>query len=146
MKQHSKLLCLLFFLQAVTLTQAQNALVHGIIVDTLNQPLALVEVTIKTAIDSTFISGEVTDENGQFTIVNLEPGDYILKASYLSLASLSLDISLKTNEKLNIGTQMLTSSEGINLKGVTVSAKRPLIELKNDKMIFNVFKQFFDCL
>ncbi len=138
MRIYSGLLCLVFCFLTFSLIQAQNALIHGTIVDTEDKPLAFASVILNNSLDSSYIKGEMTDEKGQFTISKLSAGDYYLAISYVGLGNMQLDISLAANEKRNTGPINLVSSDGTDLEEVLVSAKRPLLELKNDKMIFNV--------
>ena len=45
--------------------------------------IPFVNVILKSAKDSTFIAGTVTDENGRFTITNVAPSEYILETKFI---------------------------------------------------------------
>ena len=78
------LLPFLLFAITITTTNAQNATVSGIVKDKMNKTvLPFVNVILKTAKDSIFVSGTVTNEDGLFVLNAIKTGDYVVETSYL---------------------------------------------------------------
>ena len=71
--------------------------------------------------------GTVTDENGNYFIINIPPGDYTLKSSYIGYSSViiknvQVSIDRSTLKDFFMETEVIEGSE------VTVLAEKPLIE------------------
>jgi len=64
----------------------------------------------------------VTDQNGLFRLINLDPGDYILQISFLGYAKQETPVSLSPGEKKSI--EIIMSEAIVSLGEVTVSAQR----------------------
>jgi len=64
----------------------------------------------------------VTDQNGLFRFINLEPGDYTLQVSFLGYAKQEMPVSLSSGERKNI--EIIMSEALVSLGEVTVSAQR----------------------
>ncbi len=79
---------------------SQTVMIRGKIINAENSPLEGVNVALQT-MDSTFVSGGVTDAKGNFAIKNITPGNYYLNMSFvgykperLLIKNLSKDQSL----------------------------------------------------
>ena len=69
------LIAVVLFSQSL-LAQETKVKVSGKIVDNSSQEdLSYVNVVLKTAKDSIFVTGAITDESGLFTLVDVAPGD-----------------------------------------------------------------------
>ena len=81
-KDFTILCCLLFMAVAA---QAQS--ISGKLVDEQNQPLSYANVILLSLPDSTFVSGAITDEKGDFRLMKDEKGKLIRISSvgYLTL-------------------------------------------------------------
>lgn len=71
--------------------------------------------------------GTVTDENGNYFIINIPPGDYTLRSSYIGYSSViiknvQVSIDRSTIKDIFMETEVIEGSE------ITVLAERPLIE------------------
>ena len=59
--------------------QTKGVTISGKMEDkTLKTGLAYVNIVLKKALDSTFVSGTITNEEGLFTFTNLKPGLYAI--------------------------------------------------------------------
>ena len=87
-------------------------------------PVEFANVILLQVNDSSFVTGTVTDENGNFSFP-IANGDYLLKVSFLGFQTQILEI-----ETQNIGTIYL-QSEDKNLSEVTITATRPVIKMGN---------------
>jgi len=73
----------------------------GKITTTDNQPAEYVSVRIKNS-----IIGTTTDENGNFEIRKIKPGQYILQISLLGYSDLEIEVTVKQNESADLKIQM----------------------------------------
>ena len=117
---------------------AQSAQLNGHVFESQDQSLAYANVLLHAHPDSSLVKAEVTDENGTFQMAGLPAGDYWLEISFVGLPTLKEDVSLRPEEHKQLASLIMPEAGGTDLAQVTVAARRPLLELKNDKMIFNV--------
>ncbi|MCX2679739.1 outer membrane beta-barrel family protein [Galbibacter sp. EGI 63066] len=80
------------------------------------------------------ITGAITDENGDFKIQATE-GEYRLIISYLGYENNERDILLEKD--IAVGTIVLKEDTG-QLEEVIITAKKPLIVQKADRLVYNV--------
>ena len=95
-------------------------------------------VTLLKATDSSLVKAAVSDRNGHYELENIKEGRYLL-----SITSVGFDKHLTPAFDLAAGSTvqapavtLTTAAQG--LSGVTVTARRPLIENRIDKMVVNV--------
>ncbi|HKK76479.1 MAG TPA: outer membrane beta-barrel family protein [Saprospiraceae bacterium] len=134
----SPYLTILFILLIQFPVLAQQSSLNGKVLDVTEEALPFANVLLKYPSDSSLAKVAVTDEQGTFEIVGVEAGNYLLQISYVGLPSLLQAISINRNEQKDLGSLLMQTSEGETLGEVTVEATRPLIELKGDKMVFNI--------
>ena len=64
--------------------QVAKVTVSGLVKDKKSEtPLPYVNVVIKSARDSLFVGGTVTNEKGLFTLAGISPGNYVLELSFV---------------------------------------------------------------
>jgi len=99
-------------------------------------PLAYANILLLSAADSSLVKGDLTDEEGAYALDISTAGSYFIKVEMIGFDSqYSEPFNFK---KADIRVPDLKLSEGLLLEEITVSAKKPLIELRADKMIVNV--------
>ncbi len=131
------LLGVLIILLAPSLANAQQYQVKGLIQDENNEPVIYSNVIFLNAVDSSMVKIEATNDEGEFLIAGVSAGDYFIKISNLGYEDLIIpDISVSSQD-VDLGTYNLVVSS-VQLEAATVVAKRPLIEVKPDKTVFNV--------
>ncbi|WP_247234295.1 TonB-dependent receptor [Telluribacter sp. SYSU D00476] len=137
------LLCLLLSL-TTTATRAQSGgklKVTGKIFDSQsNAPLSFASVRLFRQADSTFSSGAITDESGNFVVDAVE-GTYYALYEFIGYKSFTTkDIRLSAaSAPLDLGTVKLTATS-TTLDELVVQAEKSSMELSLDKKIFNVGK------
>lgn len=113
--------------------------IKGAIVDkSTNQPLEYVNVTLKNGKDS-IITGCITDKNGDFSFVNLKPGQYILSYSFVGydkIDSISFEINA-AHPKINFG-RLYISENSRALNQINVVGQRSTFVNSIDRKTFNV--------
>lgn len=109
--------------------------ISGAVKDQQGKGLDKTTISLLKAKDSSVVKLSVTDNNGRFSFES-GPGQYLVSAShvgYILLYSKVFDLS----SDVVLGDLNMIKSEGA-LQGVTVSSKKPMIEVKADRMIVNV--------
>ncbi len=103
------------------------------------KPLSFATIQLKKASDSIPITQVISDKNGAFECINLPFGYYSLKVSMVGYATLQMDSIFLREERydFNLGDVKLSLSSG-SISEIIVYAEKPLIENKDDKIIFNV--------
>jgi iron complex outermembrane recepter protein len=128
---------LLLVLVATSLSlQAQK--IKGSITDASGKAQEFATITLLKAQDSTLMKGAITDIDGNFELENIAEGKYFINASmvgFKNYASKPFDFDGKTDMSVDkIALQGLDTE----LKEVTVVARKPMIEVKADRTVFNV--------
>lgn len=111
-----KITLMIIFITANLFAQS-NAVITGSVIDkTTKQPLVGVNIIL---VGTTI--GAATNLEGNFIINNLEPGSYILKASYLGFRDESkTDVMVSSARPTQVNFELTEST--ISLEGVTVTA------------------------
>ena len=123
----------LFFLLPITLF-AQEFSISGTVKDSNYNPIVYANVVVLSKIDSTIISGAISNETGNYKIENLLANDYIIKASFLGFKTQSQSFSLLQNKSLNF----ILNDENEVLEEVEIIAKKPTLKRQVDRLIFNI--------
>lgn len=118
----------------VSLTNAQDYKISGTVLDDNGVPLVFASVLLQTK-DSVLIKGTATNEKGFFQLENIAMGDYLLFASYIENQSEVRSLFLK--EDIDIGSLVILENTQ-ELDEVVVSYKKPTIEQKVDRLVFNI--------
>lgn len=118
-------------------THAQTVHLSGIIMTDDNQPLPKATLSFLRSTDSSLIKTEVTDNNGKYDVV-LPAGTYIARYSCVGYK-----VFYSRADTFVQGVEYATpviklEKEDTKLKEVAVVARKPMIEVKADKTIFNV--------
>jgi outer membrane receptor protein involved in Fe transport len=112
--------------------------VTGNVNDNAGKPLAAVTVSLLQAKDSSLAKADVTNTDGQFEIVAPKAGSYLLSYGIIGYDKhYSAPFELQAGQNYNAGSVKLTVAVK-RLQDVTVTARKPMIEIKADKTIFNV--------
>ncbi|MEM9259441.1 MAG: TonB-dependent receptor, partial [Bacteroidota bacterium] len=96
-------------------------------------PLPYAEVMLFDTLNQ-LIKGDLSDLDGQFT-VSAPAGQYRLRVNYLGYEAEDLLLDLTGDQDVGI---IILSNQGEDLAAVTVTATRPLIEQRPDRLIFNL--------
>lgn len=133
MKKAITLLCCLI---ACSVLSAQNQ-VTGTVFDEKQDPVFYANVAIYQLPDSILINGNVTDEDGKFIIENVKDGEYYVVSSMIgSVDAYSNTLILNNNASPDIDLQLLP--DNAVLAEVNITARKPLLEQRADRMIVNV--------
>lgn len=111
--------------------------ISGEILDQNSEPVVFAHVILNSTVDSSMVKLEYTLDDGSFEISNVEKGTYWITVKYVGYTDYQSDILTINEEPLNIG-QVSLSLMSNELSEVVVTAKRPLLEMKADRLVFNV--------
>lgn len=130
-----KVFILLLLTVSTNVAWAQSTTVKGKLVDgKTSEPLAYANVSVFDSNDE-LVTGTVTPESGIFQL-QVERGEYTLRIQFISFQTINRTLNANQST-VELGTIEL--SEDVNqLSEVEVVAKRPQMEMKLDKRIFNV--------
>lgn len=107
--------------------------ITGKVVDEDANPLPLVNIALFQADDSTFLKGNITEEDGSFEINLSQNGTYFLTLSYVGYQEKSMPFSQSTDFG-NIRLELQAET----LEDVVITSQRPMIQREQDKLIVNV--------
>jgi hypothetical protein len=110
----------------------------GTITDSLGAAVPFAPMAILSLPDSTIIKGTMSDETGNYSIDKLQVGHYLLKISavgYQEKIIGNIIIDSSSNKKT---LPVKLSGSGHTLDGVSVSAIKRVVEIKNGNVIVNV--------
>lgn len=131
----SKILSLLTtFLLISALVMAQT--VSGNVKDADGKTVANASVSLHSAKDTAVIKLAVSDKDGNYKFSAVKKGSYIVSASYVGYTAQYSSV-FEVAGDVNVPAFALEKASA-ELKGVTVVAKKPLIEVKADKTILNI--------
>ena len=118
------------------LAQSKTASIQGKVV-TENNTNADLATVILLAADSAILKSTAADISGIFRFEGIEPGKYLVLASKVGFAqTLGGPYQLDESSALNIQLKLIKSYP--QLKEVSVSAKKPYVEVRPGKVVLNV--------
>jgi hypothetical protein len=127
-------LFLLLLLAGFTATGA-SAQVSGTAKDAQGQPLK--GVTISLLKDTVVVKLAVSKENGSYLFNDVKQGNYRVSASHVGFAPIKSAPFDVADSPVTVADIKLEKAAG-DMKGIVVTAKKPMVEVKADKTILNV--------
>ena len=115
-------------------SNAQQTNITGKVTDTLNNPLPYASVALLKPIDSTLINFAITEENGEFTLVDNDSGKFLLQVYLSGFSAYFTDIEIK-NKSIELPTIKLVENIQ-SLDEITISAVIP-VQIKRDTVAYN---------
>lgn len=133
------LIFLFVFLPIVSFPQSSKVTISGMVKSSRDKsPLSFANVIIKTAGDSSLVTGTITDEEGRFSITEITTGNYLLQVSYAGYITVTRPfLAGRLSAYLDMGIIDLPESE-YALKEVKITGKVDEISAKMDKKTFNL--------
>lgn len=125
----------LLFLAGYANLNAQK--ITGKVKDADGNTLSSATVSLLNSSDSSIVKLNATDKNGAYAFEGINTGNYLVMATSLGYTkSYSKPFSYNGDDKSV--EEIVITRAATELAGVVVTAKKPLIEVKADKMIVNV--------
>jgi len=132
----SALLSIIFYLSPLQLFAQQPVKISGLVKDD-KQSLPSATVLLYSAKDSSLVTSAMTDIDGKFNVTANQGTYYILSTSVGYNKVRTATFQLKGSSIFEVPEIILKESTG-NLKEVSITAAKPVLERVNDKLIFNV--------
>lgn len=118
--------------------QASKNAVSGLVKDsTAQKPLPYVTVEIFPSNVATPLKSSYTNDKGKFTVSGIDTGRYTIIFSHTGFGDVRKEISISSAGITDIG-EVILSPVSADMKGIVVTARKPLIEQTDDKIVFNV--------
>ncbi|MBV8252479.1 MAG: TonB-dependent receptor [Chitinophaga sp.] len=114
-----------------------NTKVTGQVMQAGDKPVEFATVTLLKASDSSLVKGAIADMNGKYEFENIKQGKYIIAAAFVGMNKVySNSFDLKAASFA--AAPLVLTANAKNLKAVDVTARRPFIEQKVDRLVVNV--------
>lgn len=98
---------------------------------------AVPQVTIQLLkADSTFVTGAISNDDGDFTITAPDNGKYILKMSSVGYLTTTKDVTISDNKNIALG-KIIIGADAVMLKETTVTAQAAKMTIVEDTVIYN---------
>ena len=137
MKRLAFLVLLIGLGTTMLLAQSGKVTVSGVVLDKEdNSPVMQATVQLLSLPDSTMAVGNVTNNNGRFSL-SVKPGKYVLKVSFVGYLTHMKEYRLSGSKPtLNVG-KIALSSDAIMLSEATVTAEAPQVTVSGDTLGYN---------
>ena len=133
-----KKLFFLFFTLLSAPLFAQTATLSGTVIDARQQAVPFATAALFRTSDSTFAKAAVADASGFYSLVGVRAGNYQLLVSGVGFTNTSSEV-VAVADGQTITMPIITLADGTqSLKTVTVTARKPLVEVQPDKLVLNV--------
>ncbi|MBS1619732.1 MAG: carboxypeptidase regulatory-like domain-containing protein, partial [Bacteroidetes bacterium] len=111
--------------------------IYGKLIDAQKKPVGYAAVSLVTMKDS-LITGQLTEDNGDFSLTDLPFGAYNLKVTFIGYKDIVRKVVITPNKmEQDVGNLVMTA-DATKLKEVDVTATKSNMELKVDRKVFNV--------
>lgn len=127
----------MLLLLATTALFAQNRNITGTLTDKdTKEPLVQTTIQLLRQKDSTFVTGAISDDNGRFSVVVPEDGNYLVKISSVGYVSVLKPIKIVNGADVALGS-IIMKADAIMLKGTTVMGHATKVVFHEDTFMYN---------
>jgi outer membrane receptor protein involved in Fe transport len=121
-----------------SIAQSNGITISGVVLDGKTTGRPFVNIILKTAKDSIFVSGTVTDENGRFTLSNVAPGDYLLESTFIGCKDFEMILFIgRSSPFLQIPPIEMFEND-LALSEIVIEGKTDNVGGKMDKKTYSV--------
>lgn len=122
---------------STTLTALNAQTISGHVKDPDNKPLANTSVSLLTAKDSSLLKMNASGADGSYKFESLPAGSYLVMTTSVGYSPAYSQSFQLASENVTVPDLILYKVTA-EMSAVTVTARKPLVEVKSDKMIVNV--------
>ncbi|WP_207421276.1 TonB-dependent receptor [Desertivirga brevis] len=113
--------------------------ISGKVVNEQNVPLDYISVSLLNKKDSSLVKTILSDEQGGYRFAPSAQGSYLIMANSVGLAkTYSSPVTIDSAQKSIVIPALVLVKESKTLKAVTITAQKPFIERKADRLVVNV--------
>lgn len=134
MKKLHQFTCLMLIILSSKIS-AQT--ISGYIKNQSGVGVEFISVLLLSAKDSAMVKGAITDLQGKYLLSNIAAGQYIVSASGIGYDKTFSQVFDYQKDNFTVAPILLKDAVS-QLKGVTVTATKPLVEVQADKLVVNV--------
>ncbi|MGI6243473.1 MAG: TonB-dependent receptor [Prevotella sp.] len=119
-----------------TVVGAQKREITGTLVDGESKetvPMATVQLL---KLDSAFVTGAISNNNGKFVLHAPANGRYILKMSSIGYLTAYKQVRIESNHNVNMGNVVM-NTDAVMLKEAEVTARALKVSVKEDTFVYN---------
>ncbi len=116
--------------------------ISGSVIDSKSgEPIEYATITLTIQQSNKIINGTTTDTKGKFKLIDVTEGNYNILIRFIGYQTAVRNniVVTNSNKTISLGTILLDESL-TDLKAVTITAEKGIIENKIDKMVYNVEK------
>lgn len=128
----------LFVSSFLSAQQSGTGSIKGIVRDASEKPVSFATVVLNKQEDGKMEKASYTDENGLYEITDLNTGWYVLEISFVGFENFKSEPVEVLSGQLVQLSMVTLKEQSKALEEVVVTAQRPIIEVKPDKLVFNV--------
>ncbi|MFI5451566.1 TonB-dependent receptor domain-containing protein [Pedobacter sp. UC225_61] len=132
---------LLFVLLTGNIASAntKQGTISGVVVDEQSRPIDFVTIGLFKSSDSSLVKTALTTADGKFEFANINTGSYFVKANMMGYDIFKGKPFQLTESNLILSLEEIRlKSNSKTLNAVSITAIKPLIERKTDKLVMNV--------
>jgi hypothetical protein len=138
LKPNDKIMRTLFLLLFVMLVSVANAqTISGVVKDDAGAPLNGATVALVKAKDTAVVKLAVASSTGSYEFNGIQQGDYRIMVSHVG-HNAALSSSFSVNGTNVTAPAVVATKAAADLTGITVTARRPMVEVRADKTVLNV--------
>ncbi len=125
-------------LTATAKKEQNDGIIKGKVIDeATNNPMPFATIILKD-VNNKYISGGITDDNGNFELENIALGKFTLEVQFIGYENYTQSVEFtEKNYSLDIGT-IAIKDIGQNLDEIELKVDKPLYVQKVDRMVINV--------
>lgn len=127
---------LLFTGLFISTVQAQK--ITGLVKDEQGKNLSSANIMLKRAKDSSIAKITATNSSGRYEFINIPSGNYFVAITHVGYAQKTSSAFEFTEAAEFMVPDIVMDKASTNLEGITVTSKKPMVEVKADKTILNV--------
>jgi len=133
---------ILLLVSVSLLSQPKIGTITGSVIDkSTGKPIENADVSLVREKDSSVITGVSTDANGKYTLTNVPPGKFILRANLAGYNFATVSGITINRDSKDITLDPIILSQGTTTtEEILVEEEKSIIEFKPDKKVFNVSK------
>jgi len=130
-------LFLLAFMAFVFIQLDAATSISGRIIDNKKQPIGFATISLLNSKTNKYVKGETSNENGEFLIEKVSPGDYILSVTMVGYMKNETEKVVIDSKNTVVKRNIILKENAVQLGTVVVAAKKKFIEQTVDKMVVN---------
>lgn len=102
-----------------------------------SNPLPDVNIQLYSLPDTSFIEGTVSDKKGVFRLYPMNPGNYLIRASFLGYETIEKKVNIPAYRKEVYGGALMMKPSSIVLDETVIKAELQKMKMSGDTLVYN---------